>query len=122
MILVAVIVFLVIVGLLVAGLGVLANRKPEPPMTRLLRMHGEYMANAARASRKGHEGEANVWFEGAKNLWEHKERTDPTPAPKRVVARQLTGGDPVRYGDFKDRIPEHLLVRAEARRKQLEGS
>lgn len=112
MIIVAIIIFLVIVGLVTAAIGVAASRKEEQPQNRLLRMHAEYMANAAKASRRGHEGEANVWFEGAKNLWAHKEEKKTLPEAKHVVGRQLT------YGDVRDRIPEHLLRRAEAATKK----
>lgn len=122
MILVAVVIFMVIVAVAVSTLVILARRPQESPYVKLLRQHAYYTAKAATASRRGKEGEMNVYVEAAKDLdvLEYFVRQAlppaPTPGPRSIGVpaprRALT------LQDVEARIPEHLLHRArEAARK-----
>jgi hypothetical protein len=130
-ILVAVIIFMVIVAIAVTTLVVLARRPQESAAVKLLRQHAYYTAQAAKASRKGSEGEMNVYMEAAKDLdvLEHfsaqtgrMSALDPVRQAVPRVPSVVEGRQRVpAYSDT--RIPAHLLERAaEARRKVQEQS
>lgn len=92
MILVGVIIFLVLVSLLVAGIATLALRPKRGTMLQILDQHARYTAKAARASRRGKEGEMNVWSEAAADLWSQLEKAEARqlPVPRGPIpAREL---------------------------------
>lgn len=108
------------IGFLMAAMAIRsALRPPDKPVVKLLKQHAYYTAKAAQASRKGQEGVCNVYTEAANDLWKQLE-TAPwngeTIGRPPVVARPPVSR--VTYGDARDRIPEHLLKRAEVARRK----
>lgn len=106
----------VVVAVIAAVLAVIAKQPKPTQMEAMLRQHANYIALAAKASRKGEEGVCNVYTEAAADVWKQVESRQPSPVAFPPAIKRAT-----RQGvtiDYDSRIPEHLLKRAaEARAK-----
>lgn len=120
MILVGVIIFLVLVALLVAGIATLATRQKKGTLLQALDQHARYTAKAARASRRGKEGEMNVWSEAAADLWVQLEKLEAPKNRQLSVPPDATVDVRAARDLYRSQIPAHLLERSARRRQQLE--
>ncbi len=73
--LVLAVVLLIVVLVVIFG-SLLARREGQRPdrVANLIDQHSNYLEKAARASRKGHHGEANIWQEAADDIAQYLQR------------------------------------------------
>lgn len=114
------VILVIIVCGAVAAFAAVSAKQPKPSdMQVMLRQHADYIALAAKASRKGEEGVCNVYTEAAADVWKQVESRQPSPVAFPSTVKPVT-----RRGvliDYDSRIPEHLLKRAAEARAKTDG-
>jgi 2-C-methyl-D-erythritol 4-phosphate cytidylyltransferase len=81
--LVVVLAFLALVAI-ISVVVIMVSKKPPTDLAKALKLHADYTAKAASASRKGQEGVMNVYSEAAKDVWVMVEEAKKPASRRRI--------------------------------------